>query len=887
MAEPTPMMRQFLEIKERCKDCILFFRLGDFYEMFFEDAQIASRELELVLTGKDCGLAERAPMCGVPYHAALSYIGRLVSKGYKVAVCEQMEDPSVAKGIVKRDIVRIYTPGTVTDDQMLSQKRNNFIAAIFEFRNMYGISAADITTGEMYLTSLTVGSTYNHLANEIARFAPSEIIINAKSESIQRIKNFAGTIGNAFVTSVAEDTFDYENGKKYIEDINLNGDRKTVYAQLLKDELAVRACGALLSYIEDTQKTHLSNQITATHYKVDEFMAIDASSRRNLEITETLRDKNKKGSLLWVLDKTVTSMGARMLKKWLEQPLIDIDAINERLDAVAELKDAFMLRTELRELLSGVYDMERIAGKITLGTCNARDLVSLRQSAAKLPYIKETLATCQASLLKKIFNDTDSLNDVWELLDKAITDDPPVLLKEGGLIKKGYNSEVDECREASVNGKTWLTELEAQEREKTGIKNLKISFNKVFGYYIDVTKSYLHLVPPYYIRKQTLVNNERFITDELKKMEDTILGAEERLTRLEFEVFCSVREYVLLQAERLRMTASALAKLDALASYAETADRENYCRPQITDDNSTEISIKEGRHPVVEKMNASGEFIPNDVLLDCADNLLLVITGPNMAGKSTYMRQVALMILMAQAGSFVPAAEAKMSIVDKLFTRVGASDDLASGQSTFMVEMTEVANILSNATSKSFLILDEIGRGTSTFDGLSIAWSVLEYIAHTLKSRAMFATHYHELTELEGTVPGVKNYCVDVKKKGDDIVFLRKMKRGGADGSYGISVAALAGIPKVVTLRAKEILQQLEEQDSKNAAHKSKNRGGKTGAGTAEGNAEQLDLLSFTANSVMQDEIIKELKEIDVQSLTPIEALNVLYRLHQKAEKRI
>ena len=885
MAEPTPMMRQFLEIKERCQDCILFFRLGDFYEMFFQDAEIASRELELVLTGKDCGLAERAPMCGVPYHAALSYIGKLVSKGYKVAVCEQMEDPALAKGIVKRDIVRIYTPGTVTDEQMLSQKRNNFIAAIYEFRNMYGISAADITTGEMYLTSLTVGSTYNHLANEIARFAPSEIIINAQAQSIEKIKNFAGTLGNSYVAPAPEELFEYENGKEHLSDIRLGGDSKTLLPKILKDELAVRACGALISYMEDTQKTHLSNQITANHYKVDEYMAIDASSRRNLEITETLRDKNKKGSLLWVLDKTVTSMGARTLKKWLEQPLIDADAINARLDAVAELKDAFILRSEIREMLCGVYDMERIAGKITLGTCNARDLVSLRQSAAKLPNIKETLASCNAPLLKTLNEEIDSLVDIWELLDKAIADEPPVVLKEGGLIKKGYNAEVDECREASVNGKMWLAQLEAKEREETGIKNLKISYNKVFGYYIEVTKSYLNLVPPHYIRKQTLVNNERYITDELKKMEDTILGAEERLTRLEFEVFCGVREYVLSQADRLRATANAVARLDALASYAETADRENYCRPEICTDESTEISIKDGRHPVVEKMNASGEFIPNDVLLDCDENLLLVITGPNMAGKSTYMRQVALMILMAQAGSFIPASEAKISIVDKLFTRVGASDDLASGQSTFMVEMSEVANILSNATPKSFLILDEIGRGTSTFDGLSIAWAVLEYISHTLKSRAMFATHYHELTELEGTVAGVKNYCVDVKKKGDDIVFLRKMKRGGADGSYGISVAALAGIPKVVTLRAKEILEQLEEQDSGKGGKKPKAKS-RNSDGAAKDNG-QLDLLSFTANSVMQDEIISELKEIDVQSLTPIEALNILYRLHQKAEKRI
>ena len=888
MAEPTPMMRQFLEIKERCKDCILFFRLGDFYEMFFKDAEIASRELELVLTGKDCGLAERAPMCGVPFHAALSYIGKLVSKGYKVAVCEQMEDPSVAKGIVKRDIVKIYTPGTVTDEQMLSQKRNNFIAAIYEFKNMYAMAAADITTGELYATSLTVGSTYNHLANEIARFAPSEIVINNNSKSIEKIRKFIGTFGGSYIAPVSEDMFDFDSAKEHINDLRFAGEgteqSKKSMQGLIKDELALRSCGALISYMEDTQKMHLSNQLIATYYRASEYMEIDASSRRNLEITETLRDKNKKGSLLWVLDKTATSMGARMLKKWLEQPLIDPSEINKRLDSVGELKDSFMQRCELREMLAGIYDIERITGKIALGSCNARDMVSLRQSLSKIPYIKEALSQCNSNMLKEINEEIDNLQDVWELLEKAIADEPPVALKEGGLIKKGYNAEVDECKEASVNGKTWLADLEAKEREATGIKNLKISFNKVFGYYIEVTKSYLELVPAHYVRKQTLVNNERYITDELKKMEDTILGAEERLTRLEYEVFQNIRDYVFEQADRLRATATAIAKLDAICSYAETADRENYCRPIISEDNSTQISIKDGRHPVVEKMNAQGEFIPNDALLNCEDDLLLVITGPNMAGKSTYMRQVALMILMAQAGSFVPASEAQFSVVDKLFTRVGASDDLASGQSTFMVEMSEVANILSNATPKSFLILDEIGRGTSTFDGLSIAWAVLEYIANTLKCRSMFATHYHELTELEGIVPGVKNYCVDVKKKGDDIVFLRKMKRGGADGSYGISVAALAGIPKVVTLRAKEILSQLEEQDAKGNRKTKKNSKISSTSDIAEA---PLDLLSFTANSVMQDEIISELKEIDVQSLTPIEALNVLYRLHQKAEKRI
>ncbi len=884
MAEPTPMMKQYLEIKERCKDCILFFRLGDFYEMFFEDAEVVSRELELVLTGKDCGLAERAPMCGVPYHAALSYIGRLISKGYKVAVCEQLEDPAAAKGIVKRDIVRIYTPGTVTDDQMLSQKRNNYIAAVYEFKNMYGVAAADITTGELYLTSLTVGSTFNHLANEIARFAPSEIVMNEGAPSVERLRNFTRSIGNSYITISPEELFDYDAGKSHLSDIQIAGDpKKSTLSGILKNELAVRSCGALISYMENTQKMHLSDQMSAEYYTVDEYLAIDAASRRNLEITETLRDKNKKGSLLWVLDKTVTSMGGRLLKKWLEQPLIDADAINERLDAVEELKDAFMMRSELRELLSGVYDMERIAGKVTLGTCNARDLVSLRQSAGKMPYIRETLASCKSALLRRIYEETDGLEDVCSLLSRAIVDDPPLALKEGGIIRQGYHPEVDTCRSASVNGKTWLAELEAHEREQTGIRNLKIGYNKVFGYYLEVTKSYLEQVPPRYIRKQTLANNERYITDELKKMEDTILGAEERLMRLEFEVFCEIREFVRTQAERLRGTAAAIARLDALASYAETADRENYCRPVILTGDSSVISIHDGRHPVVEKMNSCGDFVPNDALLDCDENMLLVITGPNMAGKSTYMRQVALMILMAQAGSFLPASSAELSVVDKLFTRVGASDDLASGQSTFMVEMSEVANILANATPASFLILDEIGRGTSTFDGLSIAWAVLEYIVGTLKCRSMFATHYHELTELEGSVPGVKNYCVDVRKKGDDIVFLRKMKRGGADGSYGISVAALAGIPKLVTLRANEILQQLEEQELKGGGRGRKSQS----RSRAQEESGQLDLLSFTANSVMQDEIISELCSLDVPSLTPIEAMNILYRLHQKAEKRI
>ncbi len=868
------MMKQYLDIKKRCGDCILFFRLGDFYEMFYEDAETASRELELVLTGKDCGLEERAPMCGVPFHAASSYIGRLVSKGYKVAVCEQLEDPALAKGIVKRDIVRVYTPGTVIDDQMLPQKRNNYIAAVYEFMNIFGLAAADITTGQLYVTSFSIGSTFNHLANELARFAPSEIVVNRNAPSLLKLRNFVSGAVGAYISEVDESLFDFDAASEHMSDIDFTGERdgRKNNALNLKDEPAVRCCGALIAYMESTQKMHLSDQIRAEYYTVDEYMSIDASSRRNLEITETMRSRDKKGSLLWVLDRTVTAMGGRMLKKWIEQPLIDAEAVNERLDAVGELKDAFIFRSEIRELLDGVYDMERIAGKITLGTCTARDLVSLKQSACKIPYIKSSVSRCSSPLLRNINAAMDGLEDIYDLLERAIEDEPPVSMREGGLIKKGYSEEVDACRSASVNGKTWLAELEAKERNATGIKNLKIGYNKVFGYYIEVTRSYLDLVPDRYIRKQTLANNERYITEELKKTEDSILGAEERLMRLEFDIFCDVRGQVCLQAARLKNTARAIAELDALASYAETADRENYCRPRVYDtgsDGSMKISVKGGRHPVVEKMLPSGDFVPNDVFLDSGENKLLVITGPNMAGKSTYMRQTALCILMAQAGSFIPADEAEITIVDRLFTRVGASDDLASGQSTFMVEMSEVANILSGATSKSFLILDEIGRGTSTFDGLSIAWAVLEYIAGTLGCRSMFATHYHELTELEGSLPGVKNYCVDVKKKGDDIVFLRKIKRGGADGSYGIAVASLAGIPKAVTSRAHEILSELENQDRPRDRREY-----------------GPDLFSYAADSADRDEIISELKSLDIRTLTPIDAMNILYRLHQNAEKR-
>lgn len=874
MGELTPMMRQYLEIKEKSKDCILFFRLGDFYEMFFEDAEIAARELELVLTGRDCGLEKRAPMCGIPYHASLSYISRLISKGYKVAICEQMEDPATAVGIVKRDIIKIYTPGTVTDEQMLNKNVNNFIMSIYSTKGLYGVAAADLSTGEMHCTSLTIGNTLNHLLDETAKFSPSEIIINADAEDREVLSKRISAITGAYVGFFGGDRFEYSKAAALVVPHTEKGRKMSEY------DISVNAAGALLSYMTETQKTSLDHILKIDFYRAEEFMSIDAASRRNLEITETLREKARKGSLLWVLDKTQTSMGGRLLRKWVEQPLIDADAIKARHESVGELKNKFMLRSELRELLSGVYDIERLTAKAVLGSMNARDMISLRQSLSQIPHIKGILQGCESPLSSDIHNGLDELTEICQLITDAIKDDPPVQITSGDIIKEGFNEEVDRCRYAAKNGKDWLTELEQREREETGIPKLKISYNKVFGYYIEVTKSYINQVPDRYIRKQTLTNCERYITEELKSMEDTILGSEEMLVKLEYELFVKIRETVAGEVARLKTTALKLSEIDVLASFAEVADRENYCCPEI--DTGTEIVIKDGRHPVVEKTVAAGEYVANDILLDTEENNLLVITGPNMAGKSTYMRQTALSVLMAQAGSFVPASYAKIGVVDKLFTRVGASDDLASGQSTFMVEMSEVANILLNATGRSLLILDEIGRGTSTFDGLSIAWSVLEYVVKQLGSRTMFATHYHELTELEGKIPGLKNYCVSINKNGDEIVFLRKVKRGGADGSYGISVAALAGIPKAVTIRAKEILATLEEQDiSRKELKVARQRSskGKSGEG-------QLDLFQYAVTQASQDEILEELKRIDVQAMTPIEAMNVLYSLKQKAMQR-
>lgn len=873
MASVTPMMQQYLDIKEQYKDCILFFRLGDFYEMFFKDAEIASKELEITLTGKDCGLPERAPMCGVPYHAADSYISKLINKGYKVAICEQLEDPALAKGIVKRDVIRIVTPGTVIDSSMLDEKKNNYLVSVYKYKYYFSLAIVDITTGEFLATQINWGNTIGKLTDELAKFSPSEIIVNSEFFQDETLLTNIRKRFNFYISAFDDSYFEYGFAASKIKD-------KFGDCEILNMEynLSVNAVGALLEYLEQTQKVNLDHIQSLNAYKIEEFMILDASTRRNLELTETMREKSRRGTLLWVLDKTVTSMGGRLLRKWIEQPLINIADINERLDAVDELKQKFMLRMELRELLKRVYDIERLMGKIILGNVNCRDLVALKNSIGQVPHIKNFLKDCTMPLNVKIFERMDTLEDVYELIDSSIIDDPPITIKEGGIIKPGYNPEVDRLRKATTEGKDWVVALESSEREKTGIKNLKVGFNKVFGYYIEVTKSNLSLVPDNYIRKQTLANCERYITQELKEMEDSILGAESKIVDLEYQIFLEIKGKIAQEVARIKSTAEGIAEADALCSLAEVADSENYCRPVV--DADEEIDIRDGRHPVVEKMLGQGSFVPNDTFLDMKDNRLAVITGPNMAGKSTYMRQTALIVLMAQIGSFVPAGSAKIGITDRIFTRVGASDDLAAGQSTFMVEMSEVSNILANATPRSLLILDEIGRGTSTFDGLSIAWAVIEYICDKNKigCRTLFATHYHELTELEGKLTGIKNYCISVKEKGEDIIFLRKIIRGGADGSYGIQVARLAGLPQEIIDRAKEILNELEDSDISKKEKKLKKM-----KVPLEG---QIDLFAVLGSeSKQENEVLEEIKNIDITTLTPLDALNILYKLQQKARK--
>lgn len=869
MAEYSPMMQKYLETKEEYKDCILFYRLGDFYEMFFDDAILVARELEITLTGKDCGQEERAPMAGVPHHAAEMYIAKLVNKGYKVAICEQLEDPKNTKGIVKRGVIKVVTPGTVVESNMLEERKNNYIMSIFKSGIYFGISICDISTGEFYAAEIKDNHNFPMLLDEIARYTPSELVVNSMmadcSEEMSKIKE---RFENVYITKFNDKFFNSE-----VENLEMRFSIQDNHGKKVENfsekNLAISSIHALFEYIEQTQKTNLDHINKIVVYSLSRYMALDINARRNLEITEKLRDKSKKGTLLWVLDKTSTSMGARALRRWLGDPLVDVLEINKRLEAVKELKDDIMLRGEVIDNLKKVYDIERLAGKMAYGNANARDMVTLKNSLLKLPEVKRSLANCKSERLKEIAENLDELQDIYQLIDGAIIDDPPMTIKDGGIIKLGYDEEIDTLKTAQIEGKNWLVQLELDEREKTGIKNLKIGFNKVFGYFIEVTKSYLSQVPDRFVRKQTLANAERYITEELKNLENQILGAEEKVVTLEYEAFVQIRDQIAKNIKRLQKTSEMVSNLDVLTSFAEVAEDMNYCMPEVT--SSGTLDIKKGRHPVIEKILGPGSFVENDTYLDKQDSRLSIITGPNMAGKSTYMRQVALITLMAQVGSFVPAESAKIGVVDKIFTRVGASDDLSMGQSTFMVEMMEVATILKEATSNSLVILDEIGRGTSTYDGLSIAWAVAEFIGDKEKcgAKTLFATHYHELTELEDKIEGIKNYSIAVKEKGEDIIFLRKIVRGGTDESYGIHVARLAGVPKVVTQKADEILRSLERKNILTGQKQEKQD-----KKQVEG---QFDLYNYKLA-----EIAHEVDKINLNELTPIDALNTLVRMKEK-----
>lgn len=881
MGQLSPMMQQYLETKKQYKDCILFYRLGDFYEMFFEDAKLVSKELELTLTGKDCGLEERAPMCGVPYHAVETYLSRLVEKGYKVAIGEQVEDPKLAKGLVKREVVRVVTPGTNLCMSTMDETKNNYLMCVSYLDELFGIAITDITTGDFWVTEVTSARA---LIDEINKFMPTELVVNSAffmtGIDVDDLKNRLSisvfTLDNWY--------FDEELAKKTLQEhfkvMHLNGFG-------LKDyPVGTIAAGSLMKYLLDTQKTSLSHIIAITPYATGKYMVIDTSTRRNLELTETLREKQKRGSLLWVLDKTKTAMGARTLRQYIEQPLVDRETIVARQEAIAEINEDLMTREEMREYLSPIYDLERIISRITYQTANPRDLIAFKNSLAMLPHIKTLMKHFQSAKLKQLYEDFDVLADLCELIDRSIAEEPPITVREGGIIKDGYEEEIDVLRKAKTEGKAWIAKLEAEEREKTGIKSLKIKYNKVFGYYLEVTNTFREQVPAHYTRKQTLANAERYITDELKTLEDKILGAEDRLAIIEYDRFCTIRNTIAAEVVRIKHTAKIVADIDVFCSLAYVAEHNQYVRPQINEKGI--IDIKNGRHPVVEKMLNGAMFVENDTYLDKGKKRISIITGPNMAGKSTYMRQSALIVLMAQIGSFVPATSANIGICDRIFTRVGASDDLASGQSTFMVEMTEVANILRNATASSLLILDEIGRGTSTFDGLSIAWAVVEHISNTklLGAKTLFATHYHELTELEGTLSGVNNYCIAVKEQGDDIVFLRKIVKGGADKSYGIQVAKLAGIPENVIERAKEIVSKLVDADisakAKQIALDSKPAKKNRHFDTDDVEMAQMSLF----DTVKDDDVLTELKELDVQNMTPMEALNTLFMLQNKLNNR-
>ncbi len=882
MAEYTPMMKQYLNIKKEHPDCILFCRLGDFYEMFFEDAIIASKELEITLTGKDCGQEERAPMCGVPYHAVEGYLNKLIGKGYKVAICEQVEDPKQARGLVKREVVRIVTPGTNMDIGALEESRNNYLMCITYMQTGIGISLADVSTGDYFVTEV---DDLRGLMDEIIKYQPREIICNdAFLVSGMDIEDLKGRLGIT-IYALEPHFFDDESSKRCLmKHFHVN----TLIGLGLDDfPTGLIAAGALLQYLYDTQKTSLQHISHIYPYITSKYMLLDSSTRRNLELTETLREKQKRGSLLWVLDKTKTAMGGRTLRSFIEQPLIEKAEIENHLDAVEELCEDSVSRDEIREYLNPIYDLERLLSRVSYKTANPRDLIAFGKSLEMLPHIKTVLGTFKKEILSNIREDIDGLEDICFLIEQSIEEEPPISVREGGMIKDGFNEDIDKLRNAKREGKNWLAELENEDRERTGIKNLKIKYNRVFGYYFEVTNSYASLVPEDYIRKQTLANAERYTTPRLKELEDSILNAEDKLNTLEYDLFCKIRDSIALEIERIQRTAKAIAKLDVFASLSLVAERNSYVRPKLNEKGI--IDIKDGRHPVVEKMIVNDMFIANDTYLDGNNHCISVITGPNMAGKSTYMRQTALIVLMAQIGCFVPAKSANIGIVDRIFTRVGASDDLASGQSTFMVEMNEVANILRNATPNSLLILDEIGRGTSTFDGLSIAWAVIEHISNRkiLGAKTLFATHYHELTELEGKMNNVNNYCIAVKERGDDIVFLRKIVKGGADKSYGIQVAKLAGVPDMVIDRAKEIVKQLSDNDITEKVQSIAAGSGGEGKVKKPEHFDEVDMAQISLFDTVKDEdVLTELKELDVTHLTPIDALNTLYHLQSKLKNR-
>ena len=876
----TPMMQKYLETKEQYKDCIIFYRLGDFYEMFFDDAILVSKELELTLTGKSCGLEERAPMCGVPHHAVDSYLNRLVKNGHKVAIVEQVEDPALAKGLVKREVTRIVTPGTNLDTSAIDEGKYNYLMCIVCLSDSYGVSVVDITTGDYYVTEV---NSLRAITDEINKYMPSEIICNdafmMSGADIDDLKNRLGITIFNLDSWYFDDESCQDALRRHFKVYDLSGLGINDYP------CGTVAAGAIMQYLTETQKTSLAHLTRLIPYSTNKFMILDTSTRRNLELCETLREKQKRGSLLWVLDKTKTAMGARLLRNYIEQPLINKNEIVERQNAVSQFNKHLITRDEIREYLSPIYDLERLISKISYKSANPRDLIAFKNSLEMLPHIKGLLAELDSELLRNINEELDTLEDLTTLIADAINEEPPIVIKEGGIIKTGYNEEVDRLRSAKTEGKTWLAELETQEREDTGIKNLNVKYNKVFGYYLEVTNSYQDLVPEHYIRKQTLANAERYTTPKLKELEDVILGAEDKLFSLEYNLFSDIRDQISEQVERIQRTAKAVAQVDVFASLAFVAEKNDFVKPKINEKGV--IDIKDGRHPVVEKMMTDNMFITNDTYLDNYENRVSIITGPNMAGKSTYMRQTALITLMAQIGSFVPASYANIGICDKIFTRVGASDDLASGQSTFMVEMTEVANILRNATNKSLLILDEIGRGTSTFDGLSIAWAVVEHICDTKKlgAKTLFATHYHELTELEGTLRGVNNYCISVKEQGDDIVFLRKIVKGGADKSYGIQVAKLAGVPETVINRAKELVAELSNADISAKARDIANGYVNNNSYIDVKNSVEVQQMSLF-DTVKDDDIINELSELDLSDMTPIEALNTLFKMQNKLKNR-